>query len=132
MKTRFGLAAAIALGVGALVATDMASAQSLSPRGPDASPRASPGAPGRSVTAPSAGRFATQSPQRFAAPSRGHFRGHFRGRKHARFRHNRVAPFFGAYALSPYVYDRCWRVRWTQWGPRRVWVCGPYYPYPYW
>ena len=40
-------------------------------------------------------------------------------------------PFFGAYAYAPFAYGSCWRVRYTPWGPQRVWVCGPRYPHPY-
>ncbi len=32
---------------------------------------------------------------------------------------------YGAYG----AYGSCWRLRYTPWGPRRVWVCGGAYPY---
>jgi hypothetical protein len=40
---------------------------------------------------------------------------------------------YRSYGYYPYYYTgayaSCWRVQYTQWGPRRVWVCGGAYPY---
>jgi hypothetical protein len=151
MKTLFGLAAALALGFGALAAApEVASAQVPSfgqPRGP-----AVGAFPGR---APAAGRFTAQTQGRFAVNPRGRiatqgrfsadargrfvrnpnrFAGQWRGRRHARFRHFGPA-IVGAYALGALAYNSCWEERWTPAGLERVWVCDYpdtyYYPdYP--
>jgi hypothetical protein len=47
-------------------------------------------------------------------------RGYYRGYGYRSFAY----PYYysGAYAS-------CWRLQYTPWGPRRVWVCGGAYPY---
>ena len=53
---------------------------------------------------------------------RGGYYGGYRGGYGYRSYGYRSYGYTGAYAS-------CWRLRYTQWGPRRVWVCGGAYPY---
>jgi hypothetical protein len=55
---------------------------------------------------------------------RGGYYGGYRGGYYGGYR--------GGYGYYPYysgAYASCWRLRYTPWGPRRVWVCGGAYPY---
>ena len=36
---------------------------------------------------------------------------------------------YGYWSFGHYPYASCWRLQYTPWGPRRVWVCGRAYPY---
>ena len=55
----------------------------------------------------------------------------------AQYRYRRRGGYYGGYRGGygyrsfgySGVYSSCWRVRYTPWGPRRVWVCGGAYPY---
>ena len=53
----------------------------------------------------------------------------------AQYRYRRRGGYYGGYRGGyrsfgySGVYSSCWRLRYTPWGPRRVWVCGGAYPY---
>ena len=53
---------------------------------------------------------------------RGGYYGGYRGGYGYRSYGYRSFGYTGAYAS-------CWRLQYTPWGPRRVWVCGGAYPY---
>jgi hypothetical protein len=54
--------------------------------------------------------------------ARAYVRGHYRYGHYPRRFHR---PFVRSYAYAYVPAPSCWRIRYTPWGPRRVWVCGP-------
>ena len=49
-----------------------------------------------------------------------------------RYRRGYYGGYRGGYGYRSFgygAYASCWRLRYTPWGPRRVWVCGGAYPY---
>ena len=76
-------------------------------------------------------------PTDVSARGRGGYHGSYRGGNYSGYRGGYYSGYRGGYGYRsfgyPYYYSgayaSCWRLRYTPWGPRRVWVCGGAYPY---